>query len=106
MNLYSEAKSIAKQALEEAEGCISGAHDYVHEICDNHELSIYYGRAIQFCAEQETSDGEQYLEDCWGGIAQEGDSFGTIACKIAFATLYVRSLDALHEMEEEMAGAS
>ena len=43
-------------------------------------------RALEFCATQDTSDGEDWLEDC-GGIAQEGDSLGNIACRIAFATL-------------------
>ena len=53
---------------------------------DGHEVAIYYGQAIQFCSENDTSDGEQYLEDC-GGISQEGDSFGQIACRVAYATL-------------------
>lgn len=100
MNLYTEAKDIAQEALEQANGCYETAQDMLHQICDGHEVAIYYHKAIQFCAEQNTSDGEDWLEDC-GGICQEGDSFGTIACRIAFATLYVRSQDALHEMEQE-----
>ena len=105
MNLYTEAKAIATETLEQAEGCFDTAQDYLHQTCDGHEVSIYYHKAIQFCAEQNTSDGEAWLDDC-GGIAQDGDSFGTIACRIAFATLYVRAQDALHDMQDELEAAA
>ena len=74
MNLYQESRAIALEAWQESEGYFDDAADFVHESCDGHEVSIYYGKAIQFCAEQDTSDGEQWLEDC-GGIAQNGDTF-------------------------------
>jgi hypothetical protein len=105
MNLYTEAKAIATEALEQAEGCFDTAQDYLHQTCDGHEVSIYYHKAIQFCAEQNTSDGEAWLDDC-GGIAQEGDTFGAIACRIAFATLYVRAQDALYEMQNDLEAAA
>ena len=104
MNLYKEAKDIAKEALEESGGCFDTAQEYLHQSCDGHEVSIYYHKAIKFCSEQNTSGGEEWLEDC-GGIAQDGDSFGTIACKIAYATLLVRSQDALNEMQDELEAA-
>ena len=44
--------------------------------------------------------GEEYLEDC-GGISQEGDTFGMIACRIAFATLLVAAQEALEEIIQE-----
>ena len=99
MNLYTEAMEIAKEALENAEGCFDTAQDYLHETCDGHAISIYYNKAIQFCADQNTSRGEEWLEDC-GGISQEGDSFGNIACRIAFATLLVAAQDALCELQD------
>jgi len=49
--------------------------------------------------------GEEWLEDC-RGISQEGDSFGTIACRIAFATLYVAAQDALCELQDELEDAA
>ena len=101
MNLYKEAREIAREAWEYAEGDFYTAMDYVQETCDGHECSIYYGKAIQFCADWDTRDGEEYLEDC-GGIAQKGDSFGQIACRIAFATLFVKSQNALYEIAEEL----
>ena len=103
MNLYKEAMDIAKEAYEET-CCFDEAYDRIHEICDGHEISIYYGKAINFCATQETYRGEEYLEDC-GGIAQDGDTFGSIACRIAYATLLVSAQDALSELQDEMEAA-
>ena len=100
MNLYKEAKEIAQEAWEESEGDFDTAMDYVYQTCDGHECSIYYVKALQLCADWNTSDGEEWLEDC-GGIAQNGDSFGQIACRIAFATLLVKSQEALYEISEE-----
>ena len=100
MNLYKEARAIALEAWEETDKDIDEAQDFIHQSCDSHEVAIYYGKAIQFCADQDTSDGEEFLEDC-GGIAQEGDSFGQIACRIAFATLYCAAIECLNEIEQE-----
>lgn len=100
MHLYTEARAIAAEALAAADGDVNLARDYIHADCDGHEAAIYYHKAIAFCAEQDTSAGEDMLEDC-GGIARPGDSFGQIACRIAFATLYVAAQDALTELKSE-----
>ena len=97
MHLYTEAKVIAQEAWEESEFNQDDAQDFIHESCDGHEIVIYYYKAIQFCADVDTSEGEGYLEDC-GGIAQDGDSFGQIACRIAYATLLCASLSCLEEI--------
>jgi len=102
MNIYTEAQEIAREALAECEGDYDVARDMIHQMCDGHEVAIYYGKAIQFCAEQNTNEGEAWLEDC-GGIVQDGDTFGTIACRIAFATLLCASEQALSELETEAA---
>ena len=99
MHLYTEAKALALEAFTEAEGDLDSAQDLLHQFCDGHEVVIYYHKAIKFCADQDTSDGEQWLEDC-GGIVQAGDTFGAIACRIAFATLYCAAQDVLHELHE------
>ncbi len=102
MNLYKEAAEIAAEALRESAGDYEAARDFIHESCNGHAVNIYYGRAIEFCATHDTSEGEQWLEDC-GGIAQEGDTFGAIACRIAFATLLCAAEQALAELESETA---
>jgi CRP-like cAMP-binding protein len=99
MHLYTEARALALEAFTEAKGDLEQAQEFLHQSCDGHEVAIYYHKAITFCAEQDTDAGEQWLEDC-GGIAQPGDSFGQIACRIAFATLLCAAQDALHEIAE------
>ena len=100
MHLYTFARELAQEAIENNPGDMEAARESLFESCDGHETSIYYHKAIQFCADQDTSAGEEYLEDC-GGIAQPGDSFGQIACRIAFATLLCAAEEALSEIEEE-----
>ena len=100
MNLYKEAKAIAQEAWEESGFDQDDAQDFIYQSCDGHEVAIYYHKAIKFCAEFDTSEGESYLEDC-GGIAQEGDSFGQIACRIAYATLLQESMFRLEEIIAE-----
>jgi hypothetical protein len=101
MHLYTEAKAIVSEAIEQVGTDRDELQQFIHESCDGHEVTIYYGKAIEFCATQETSDGEQRLEDC-GTIVQEGDTFGGIACRIAFATLYCACERVLDETLEEM----
>lgn len=102
MHLYNECKAMVLEALEQCESDFDEARDFLHESCDSHEVAIYYGKGIEFCATQDTSDGEQWLEDC-GGIVQPGDTFGNIACRIAFATLLCECEQILYEMESENA---
>ena len=99
MDLYTEANSIALEAWNESKFDLDDAMDFVHQSCDGHGVSIYYGRAIEFCATQDTSAGEDWLEDC-GGIVQAGDTFGSIACRIAFATLLLATQEALQEIAD------
>ena len=104
MNLYTEARALALEAFTESGGDVDTARDYLHESCDGHEVVIYYHKAIQFCADHETGRGEEWLDDA-GGLAQPGDSFGAIACRIAFATLLCAAEEALQEIAEEAAEA-
>ena len=99
-NLYKEAQEIAQEAWEESNGDIDSAMDFVFQTVDSHEVSIYFHKAIEFCSRVYTDDGESYLEDC-GGIAQDGDTFSEIACRIAFATLLCASQSALYKIERE-----
>ena len=99
-NLYKESQEIAQEAWEESYGDIDDAMGFVFQTVDSNEVSIYYHKAIEFCSRVNTDDGESYLEDC-GGIAQDGDTFSEIACRIAFATLLCASQSALYEIEKE-----
>jgi hypothetical protein len=105
MNLYKEAKAIVEDAIEEVGTDRDDLQDHIHQSCDGHEVAIYYGKAIDFCATHNTDEGEQWLEDC-GGIVQDGDTFGGIACRIAFATLLCACERYIDEALEDMNGES
>ena len=100
MHLYTESHALALEAFNASAGDRDAAHDFLCQICDGHEIAIYYHKAITFCAEQDTAAGEEWLEDS-GGIMRPGDTFGSIACRIAFATLLCAAEEALAEIVEE-----
>tara|TARA_R110002012_G_scaffold16988_1_gene64971 strand:- start:678 stop:1013 length:336 start_codon:yes stop_codon:yes gene_type:complete len=108
-SLSEEAYEIADEAWQETKDR-DAAIDFIHETCDGHELSIYYGKAIDFCAANDTTCGEDYLDDI-GGISQKGDTFGAIACRLAYACLVTSALACLDgiidedEEEEELEDA-
>ena len=99
-DLTKEAESLAKEIWRECEGDADTAQELAHSYADGHEIAIYYGKAIHVCSVVDTDTGESFLEDC-GGIAQPGDTFGNIACRIAFAELYCRIQSALYDIEKE-----
>ena len=98
-DVLKEANHTAKEIMQECSGDRDTAFDLAHERCDSHEIANNYYKGIRFCAEHDTNDGEQWLEDC-GGIAQLGDSFGQIACRIAFATLLCAVQSEIDELAE------
>jgi len=64
------------------------------------DLVIYHFKAIDFCANNDTSDGEAWLEDV-GGLTQPGDTFGQIASRVAYATIYVAAEEVLRELQDQ-----
>ena len=106
MHLYKECETIVLEAIEQlGTDCEDSLREFLHESCDGHEVAIYYRKALEFCADQDTSDGEDWLEDC-GGFCNHDDTFGQIACRVAFATLLCECerilSDKLEEMESEL----
>lgn len=111
---YTEALAIASEAVEEAmdQGATDpleieeAAREFAYQSCDGHEVAIYYHKAIKFCAENDTSVGEQWLEDCSCGITQPDDTFGQIACRIAFATLLSHAEEIIRDICDNMEEAA
>lgn len=93
--LQNEAKEIAAMAILEAKEYGSDPIEMMEQACDGHEWVIYTYKAIKLCAECNTDDGEQYLDDC--GIDQFA-SFADHATKLSYATL----LGACHEAYAEI----
>ena len=100
-NLQLEAERLARDAWEDSGGDYEDAMDFLYPSCDVHEWAIYYHHGIKLCACNDTSDGEEWLEEVNGSIAQPGDSFGKIACRIAFASLLVAAQEYLADIERE-----
>ena len=103
---YAIANEIIDDILTETPNCSTHkiaeiAHDQAHEYCDGLEVVIYHYKAIQFCADNDTSEGEAWLEDC-GGIAQQGDSFNQIASRVAFAEIYCETINQINSILEAM----
>lgn len=71
--------------------------DMAWERADGSEHVIYYYNAQQLCANCNTDEGEQFIDDM-GGIPP-GKSFDEIACMIAFGELYQRIMTRLYDME-------
>ncbi len=100
MHLYTEARSIVLEAIEQVGTDRDECETFIWQSCDGHEVSIYYHKAIQFCAEQNTDAGEEMFEEM-GGWQDGRDTFGSVACRIAFGTLYTYTMELLHEELEE-----
>ena len=77
-NINKEAQELAQDAWDSAleygltddiQELQEYAQERLHQSCDGHEMAIYTYKAIQFCADVDTSDGEQWLDDCGGSHA-------------------------------------
>lgn len=101
MHLYAEARAIAQEAIEQIGTDFEDCQEFIWQSCDGHECAIYYHKAIQFCAEQDTDAGETWLVEMDGNLAKPDDTFGSIACRIAFATLCCAATEALQELLDE-----
>ena len=97
MNLKKEAYRIATEALVKSNG-EGRAYKLICVACADHRVAVCHWHAIKFCAKQDTSAGESYLKARCGGMAREEDSFGDIACRVAYATLYHATSAALDDL--------
>lgn len=105
--MLNESSTIASKAITEAKarGATSpaeieeAARKIAFQACSGHEVAIYYDKAIQFCAENDTSAGEQWLG---AGPLDEYETFKTITCSVAFKTLLVHTQEIIHDICENM----
>jgi hypothetical protein len=102
MHLYTECKAIVLEAIDQVGHDEDAIQEFLHQSCDGHEVAIYYGKAIEFCYTQDTNDGEYWLDEL--GAVKPGDTFGSIACRIAFATLFVTCERIYNDIVEELEG--
>lgn len=89
--LRREAKSLAEQAIAEVEHYGGDYFELLEQAVDGHEWVIYTYKALLLCAECDTSEGEQYVED----TGQQTSSIGELATVTAYATLLAAARDEL-----------
>ena len=99
-NIHTRINEMASEILEEANNNLDEALDLCHEYADGLDVVIYYGKAIDYCANNNTDRGEEYIEEMGGFNATH---FGGIACELAFADIYQRLIEAVNELHQAAA---
>lgn len=94
--LRQEAKRIVEDAIAEESEFDVPALETVQQSCDGHQWVIYTYKAILLCAECDTSEGEEWLDD----VSSEYTSFGDHAAKLAYATLLAACMNQLNSEGE------
>lgn len=94
--LRQEAKRIVEDAIAEESEFDVPALETVQQSCDGHQWVIYTYKAILLCAECDTSEGEEWLDD----VGSEYSSFGDHAAKLAYATLLMACMNQLNSEGE------
>lgn len=92
--LRQEAKLLAKQAIAEVAHYGGDHFKRLEQAVDGHEWVIYTYKALLLCAQCDTSDGEQYVED----MGQQSSSISELATVTAYATLLSAARDELCEL--------
>ena len=90
--LRQEAKALAKQAIAEVAHYGGDHFKRLEQAVDGHEWVIYTYKALLLCAECDTSDGEQWLEDIG---SEPTNDIGKLATLTAYATLLAAARDEL-----------
>ena len=96
--LRQEAKEIAAAALLEQKEYGTDAGEMLNQMCDGHEWVIHTYKAIILCAECDTNEGEDYLDDIG---YEKFDSFANHATQLAYATLLGACHEAYAELEND-----
>lgn len=96
-NIDQRIKEMASEIIEQSD-TLDDAMDLCHEYADSLDTVIYYHKAIQFCANENTERGESFIDDT-GGFG-ECKTFSEIACQLAFAEIYCRLQEQVQEVWE------
>lgn len=86
--LEKEAQNIAQMAVAAENECGDDPVQTIWEICDGHQWAIYYAKAFELCANCDTDEGEDYLEE----IGATYEHLSDHVTKVAWATLLQTSM--------------
>ena len=105
--LSKECASIAQSILDDmvrdnrgefdADQFREDAYDRVFEFVDSHEFVIYNYKALKLCADCDTSDGEDFMDDIGFEWTNESTIY-SVASQIAFNEMRARVDTALQEL--------
>lgn len=88
------AEIVAEHDFDE-EACQNAVHEYA----DGSEYAIYYGKGHELCQNCNVAYGEEFVEEM-GGF-QPGDTYDSMACKIAYGEIYTRLNLSVYGLLEE-----
>ena len=94
--LNEEAREIARLAVLEEKAYGTDAQQTLHEMCDGHEWATYTYNAFQVCAEGNTDEGEDNVED----LGQSLTDIRAHAHAVAYATLLAKATEHYTELAE------
>lgn len=104
-NVQSECEQYAQDALTELletadydlEAARESVSDWAHKTADSHEWAIYYYNAAQVIAQNNTDDGEQWLEEIYDEPYSGCRTIGDVHTRLAYAVMYCALQDAMAE---------
>ena len=86
--LNTEAEHLAELVNLEVKDYGGDAYDLLHEAVDGHEWVIYTYKALLLCAECDTTEGKQWLDE----VGLEGtNDISKLATQVAYATLLTKA---------------
>lgn len=91
------AQEICRDASDEDQ-----AMDWAHESADGSEYVIYYAKAHELCRNCDTTQGEDFVADCFSG---ESMTYDEMACRIAYGEIDARIRAAIYEIFAEREAA-
>ena len=79
-------RSIAEEIVRDAETECQ-AMDWASESADSSEYAIYYHKAHELCQNCDTTQGEDFVAECW---PSEAMTYDEMACRIAHGEIDFR----------------
>jgi hypothetical protein len=91
------AQEICRDASDEDQ-----AMDWASESADSSEYVIYYAKAHELCRGCDTTQGEEFVADCFSGASMTYDE---MACRIAYGEIDARIRAAVYQIFAEREAA-
>lgn len=89
--------SIAEEICRDARD-VDQAMDWASESADSSEYVIYYAKAHMLCAKCDTTQGENFIADCYSDCPMTYDE---MACRIAYGEIDARVRAKVYEIFEQ-----